>query len=328
MTNLEQDLLDLRQVSVAVENYICSQSYLLKYGQDEISIELLLRDSYELVLDELKELGIIFWDTENSILEDWYTARCIYHARSLFDQLKLTRLVHQNRTIIPVLETIVTSDEGDDSNIILVLDALHFTFSDDADISFCIRHMDRIISDEQFDAHVLAILNQVKNTPLSTIDNLATVTAYLKRIDDGRIAAAQAVEKLKPLLQDTDTSQLDKWVAVYDLDKIAANDINIYAIVDNEDGPDLPDELRVLAKRYMDAHHQRTPHHIEYWLAHNKLPDYPALTILVAHHWMPDKSQSDFNRDVDAMVETGQAVLGEIATAFIRRCQQLLYPAS
>ena len=99
----------------------------------------------------------------------------------------------------------------------------------------------------------------------------------------------------------------------YDLDKISVDQVKFYALFDTEE--DLPEVVKSLGKIYMDAHHRRVKHHIEYWETREDIrPREEDLAMLVAHHYDTPFNDRDFRSKVNDMVATGYFTDTEKAT--------------
>lgn len=351
MEQLQRDLLNLRDISTQVENYLVGEQYLSNYGPIGTTTDNILGDCYGIVMEELQQMGIVFWDTENSILADWWIARIVYHLRYLFDKNNFFRLLDRHRLVIPAIETIVTSAEGDDSNLLLILETLYHIFPENEHIYHCFTYSDYVISNTEFDQHVLAILDRLKRSPELTIDDPQLVKDYILKISAGREQAAKAIATLKPYLASASTGspvldsvfarltdnlreaiqigfdwdQINRWVTSYDLDKIRPSEIQIFTLVDRDN---VRPELEKLATEYMDMHHKRSPHHVEYWLYRITDCEVPkeAILLLVAHHYEDTKSWTKFKADIDTMLTTGQPVFTNQDLELIDKCCTWLYP--
>lgn len=319
-----QDILNLRCVSPQIEEYVCSEIYVSKYGQDQLKDADILLDCYEIAKEELEHLGIIFWDKENNVLTDLYTARCIYHFRKLFDSVNLIRLLKQNKEILPNLEMIVNSDENPESNIHLVLETLDNLFKDHPDIIRCLDNQERVISTDLFNRHINAIIASTRKVLEVTIgDNVIEITNYLKKINTGRINAEEAVKKIlsTPDIKnlELDYGYIGNLVSNYDLDKTQPNVIVYYTNFDKENIEEIDLSLRVLAKKYMDIHHNNVSHHIEYWLHHpDKHMTREDIVLLVAHHYEPELSTNDFLKKITDMIYQGRKILTDDNIKYIK----------
>jgi len=305
-----QDILNLRFISDAAETYVCDQEYVSKYGQDTVKEEDLLFDLYEIIKNELVDLGIVYWDTQYNPLEDWYQARSLYYLRKVFDEDVLLILLKQNDSVIPGIETIISSDESDESDIHLVLELLNNTFIDHPDILMCMEFQDKIISTDRFTEHLKAIIYTHKHLATTTIDDPEIVLPYIKQIELGRVRVKEAVERILLNLDETgkimttditncgrssiDMELLDTLLRNYDLDKLQPNEIGYYAVLDRPD--ENIDKVQLEFKqKYMDIHHNRSPHHIEYWKSHGILNlTNTNILMLMAHIYNPYLNGDEF----------------------------------
>lgn len=315
MDEVTQDILNLRALSSRTEDYVCNQLYVSKYGQDEVKDSDILLDCYELIIEELEDLGIKFWDTQNSMLGDWFSARFIYYFRKVFDEETLTTLMLQNKSILPQIEAIINSDEADDSNIHLVLEVLDSTFKDHPDIVMCIDRQDTVISTSRFNDHLASIIHTVNHLAQPTIDDVSVVANYIKQIQLGRNLVKVAVDKLlkcPEVLEGSvviDNPMLTQLIEMYDMDKVQPTEIIYYANLDIPDDK-LDPAFKNIKQQYMDKHHTRSPHHIEYWVTHtDKQLTATYLLVLVAHHYTTYINPPEFVEALSTMKKTGAPIL-------------------
>ncbi len=234
-------------------------------------------------------------------------------------------LLKQNKNILPHLEMIINNEEETDSNIHLVLEVLNDTFKDHPDIINCINFQSNVISNERFNAHVKAIIKTVEAMVTITINDIAKITKYIQKINDGR---KYVIDGVALALNNYDQTIINKYrlnldyinnlLQNYDLDKTQPNEIEYYANFDKEDENEIDKSLRAMAKLYMDAHHRRIPHHIEYWLSNeNHVLNNSAIVLLVAHHYEPDKPKTKFLDDIANMISVGEVLLTKEFIDFI-----------
>lgn len=324
---IAQDILNLRFLSDTAETYICNQEYVSQYGQDDVKEEDILFELYGIIKKELLDLGIVYWDTQYDPLEDWYQARSLYYFRKVFDEDVLLQLFKQNDSVIPGIETIIHSEESDDSDIHLILELLNGVFVDHPDISMCMEFQDRVISTSRFVDHLKATIHTHKHMATVTIDDPETILPYIKQIELGRVRVKEAIERILLNLDETgkilttdisncgrssiDMVMLDTLIRGYDLDKIQPNEISYYAVLDKPD-EDVDKAQLPFKQKYMDIHHTRSPHHIEYWKANGTLNLTNAhILMLVAHLYNPYANSEEFITDFATLGKAAKSIFTE-----------------
>lgn len=324
VSTISQDILNLRILSTRADNYVSNQEYVSKYGPDDFTEENILKDLYQMVLEELEDLGIYFWDKQYDPLEDWYQARSIYYFRKVFDEDVLLQLFSQNDSVVTGIESIIYSDESDESDVHLILELLNGTFIDHPDISMCVEFQDRVASTKRLTDHLKAVIYTHKHLATLTITDPEKIMPYIKQIELGRKLAKEGVDRILSNLDETgkilhsniescgrstiDMGIVNQLLSAYDLDKIQPTEIEYYASLDLPDDQ-LDKSLKSLKQKYMDIHHKRSPHHIEYWLEHGtKMLTHAHMILLVAHLYTTYIRSDEFIEEYCKVVKMARTI--------------------
>lgn len=304
-----QEILDLRSISPATEDYLVNQVYLSNYGPDDYTYKLILTDCYALAIQELTQLGIYLDD--DSLFEDFYSMKYIYYFRKVFDGEYLSKLMNKYPELKQHVESALSAQEDEDI-LQVVIELIHNYSSVPVEISKLIDMVDRCHSNDKFNEHLLSVLEE-NGVPKATITDMDKVMMYIEKISLGRDNFTTAIKLIYSKMSHLDDRYLKHHIDNYDLDKISVDQVKFYALFDTEE--DLPEVVKSLGKIYMDAHHKRVKHHIEYWETREDIrPREEDLAMLVAHHYDTPFNDRDFRSKVNDMVATGYFTDTERAT--------------
>jgi len=294
-----QEILDLRSVSPATEDYIVNQVYLSNYGPDDYTYKLILTDCYALAVQELAQLGIFLED--DNLFEDLYSMKYIFYFRKVFDGEYLGKLFKSNEELRRHIESAVSAEEDEDL-LTVVIELIHNYSQVPVEIDRVVNMADRCHSNDSFLDHLKAVLED-SDSPATNITDIDNVMVYIDKIAKGRDNFSVAMDRIYQKMVHLDGKYMKYHVDNYDLDKISVDQVKFYALFDTEN--ELPDVVKSLGVRYMDAHHKRVKHHIEYWLNRENIrPRDEDLAMLVAHHYDPPFDDRDLKSKVNEMVES------------------------
>ena len=317
---IDNDIVDLCRLSSTVNTYISTQSYLSKYGPEGTSDANILIECYVLIEEELKELGIYLDDDD--IYDDFWSLKSLYAVRQLFDSETLSFYCSRDKEL---KEALIHCANTSNDLFNDCLDLLLERYDNDSLVTMAEELWMRCHSDRSLTDHILAVCED-KYPPCTLVDAVG-VKSYLDFIIKGRVDVAEAIKRAIHVFPWLNDEHMKKLVDDYDMDKINTDTIAMYTLFDKEDEP-LPIPLEAMGKRWMDAHHMRIPHHIEYWLAHPQMhATYQDLAILVGHHWHPETADKDFLAAVEKLIDQGASVLTEDDITMIHSLSQAMLRA-
>lgn len=294
-----QEIMDLRSVSPATEDYLVNQVYLSNYGPDDYTYRLILTDCYALAIQELAQLGIYLDD--DSLFEDLYSMKYIYYFRKVFDGEYLSSLFRRNEELRRHIESAISAEEDEDL-LTVVIELIHNYSQVPVEIDRVVTMTDRCHSSDGFLDHLKAVLSD-SDVPVSSFTDFDKVMAYIQKILVGRENFSVAMDRIYQKMVHLDSKYMKQHINNYDLDKISFDQVKFYALFDTED--ELPDVVKSLGMRYMDAHHKRVKHHIEYWLNRENIrPRDEDLAMLVAHHYDVPFNDRDLKSKVNEMIDS------------------------
>ena len=311
----------LRDISDTVDDYLGRELYKDDFNFDgELLDDYYPKDilglCYRIILTELRERGVSFTVDDDDLTEDIYTCGYVYLVRKFADREYFINLVRATETLDEV-EAYVNTDELKPNlleDLVNIINNKIHTY-ELGEMSYI---LDRTYTNDVYLQFVKDCLAAARESPNSdnALKDIDATTEYVAHINLLRKMAKQysylIINKLH--LDDyIDVSRINKLLRDYDRDKLDSDVIDTYAKIDTEE--DLPLDLNILRKRYMDKHHKNSPHHKEYWLDPDNLmrPQFTIsdLVVLMAHHVEPDITQEKF---IEEAGETITSLSGTILT--------------
>lgn len=313
---IPQHFVNLREISDAVEDYISRQTYVLEYGQDDYTADNILNTCYEIIYEELNEYGLV---VDTDWRNDRFTCGYIYLLRKFIDDLpNLIRPVKSD--IENYLNSSETEDELND-----IYEYIQPT-GDYKELPYILSST--YVTDNKFLDYVKSIIANLNDelTPVK-IPSIDKAKEYIVKTGKLRELATKYSRILISNLPEltVDTNIVDKMLRDYDTDKISPDLISIYSKVDTDN---VPEYLSDLKDKYMQEHHERAAHHIEYYTDPKKSPlpliTTEALILMVAHHVEIDTTKSEFAESVEDMIAKGRSVLRDDHISLIRKMKDII----
>lgn len=308
---IDEDIESLCDVSEECADYMDRELYLADFGT-EVDIKTILDRLYTILEDELEDLGVIIID--DNLYQDWFLRRRLISLRKVLDSENLNRLLttHVDKDLKDTLLSIIsTSRPG--RLLEAIITKLIDIVPQDHDLEMAGEMIYYHVScNERLYDHVKAVLNNVPDTikMLKSIDEKA-VSEYLRHIERDRRNIKQFIDTVRPLIvtkgYTLDEAFLKSVIDSYDLDKTTSDNIAIYAQVDKDEvHPSLID----IQKQYMDAHHGRSPHHVEYYKErHLTVSNISQMMVLVGHHFDPEINHDEFTTKVRDMMDNNTDII-------------------
>ena len=307
---LDQHFATLRAFSEKVDDYISTELYKYDFDEDETyTAKDVLGGCYNFILTDLKEIGVYVDMGENDLLQDIFTCGYLYLVAKFLREDNFKSLLKSTNITAKVISFV--DEVGNDNNafgalVDLVLEA---TQTKNLEITELPYISGMIYNDDKFPTYLKQVLKAMDEEDELTIPeyDIGAVTAYLTRINISRQRVRNLALDVANSLPDMgiDLAKLNKLIRDYDYDKITPDVVSIYARIDNGEEP-ANENLAKFKREQLDAHHLRSPHHIEYWLQgidHNFTTD--NLIMLVCHHAEPGVDATQFINKVKEMLAKG-----------------------
>lgn len=183
MLNPREYLLDLKEVSFRVNEYLEGEYYRHVYPNDVIlSDQDLLNLSIPLLVADLKDLGIVIDLTEADYLYNWEYSEAIIALRKYLDKDNLHTVFSINSARVPEVESIFEILNHDTSS--LIFDFLLYLMENnlgDSKLLHAISYLDNEFhSTELFKSHVLAVCKDItKKGIFLSEEDVKAYTSYM-----------------------------------------------------------------------------------------------------------------------------------------------------
>lgn len=263
----EQELVErAKRVSPDINDYFEEQRYKLftdEVQQEEITDRYLVNVAIELLIAELKDMGIESDLTSSDILEDKLQLDAIFALRTKFDQQALhTMLTHLSEKTFSDFMAAYES-VGLPEDLLLELGPWFADlFPSDDNWSVIGRCIETWYSTQTFANHLGTIIALMKTddttTSVVTDDNVDAIKAFL---DDMRIRQERLLDLVTFVCRvypDLSRAILDEKIASYDHQKLDGDNLPLFALYFQQKPKEEPD--------FLVHHHETVDHHVEYWL--------------------------------------------------------------
>lgn len=306
---LDQHFASLRAMYETIDDYIDTGLYKYDFDEEETyTAKDVLGACYNIVLTNLKEIGLYFNTNEDELLQDIFTCGYVYLVAKFISRDNLKSLF-KTADLSAKVSSLIDAKSDDKYLFPALVDlVLEFTQTRNLELTELPYISGTIYNDEKFIAYLKDILTEIENddsVPDISEQDLSAVTSYLAKINAGRQRVKAIALAVADKLVDygVNLTKLNKLIKDYDYDKIAPDAIDIYAHADTEE--EAPSkEIAEYNKKQLDAHHLRSPHHIEHWLS-GIGTDFTIddLIMLVCHHAEPGVGVDEFISKVKEMVQ-------------------------
>ena len=330
--DLPKHFTSLRDISPTVDDYLARELYKADFTEDgEIidpySAKDLLGICYSIILDELRAIGVYFSVDLDTLVQDIYTCGYVYLIRKFVDRPYFAKLLQATETKEAVAKYLDTDDQKinllEDLVNIINIKAHDYELSE---ISYIVQ---QTYTSQVFTDYIKSILASMEDPNAIIVNDVSAEERYTKHIATLRHLAYRYTHTAIDLLNlhgQVDMQKVNKLLRDYDRDKILPDTISMYALIDKDD---VPVSLYATKKKYMDIHHQNSPHHAEYWLTDNPTKQrftLDNLILLVVHHIEPDTSPEEFKEEVDKMLSQLSSVLSDQYKQIANRIVEVLQP--
>lgn len=195
----------LQQNNAHVAEYISSHGYLV--GVEEslgITVESILNDSINIVLEDLESIGIVLED--NELLGNFYNFELISDLERLFQPSQLFELCDTNNQFIEQIESIITDDVIADNEVLFMFfEKLSLLFPDNERF----KELNDIISyfscNAKLSSYLIKVLEIIKREILKEDINITERLTYFNYVKS-------MIDDLKELLYSNYYKNLDYFV--------------------------------------------------------------------------------------------------------------------
>lgn len=306
-----EQLEDLRQVSANISDYLERRLYLDQFGEEaDVQPIDILQQCYSILLLDLKDLGIDFSLEQEDILGDWFTAKHLYHIAKLVSVEFLAEVLNTEELLNKV-ESLLNKDED-----IEIFESFYSVLQVAYPNTYDIQVLDYIVpfvtTNETFITYLENTLIELRSGDVSLgIPDPTKARLYIDKVQRDRKLVKELVEEVLPYLENIEIDQelLNLRINTYDLDKLRGDNLKIYSAIDLED--QVPEFLQKYKFKMMTLHHQRSPHHVEYWIHNNKQPTNTDVVMLVIHHYDSVAQRNEPEQAVKSMVENNSQLFTE-----------------
>jgi hypothetical protein len=331
--SIDQHFVSLRNVSDNVDDYLGRELYkedLLvdKDCGDTFSPRDILSACYGIVLEELKDFGIMFNIPDDDILADMVTCGYVYLIRKLVSPRELSDYISS----LQLTDTVYTYITSDETNMTVFRDLVElFTaHTNNPEIQELLYMTESVYNNKEFISYIKNIVDNIQNNKYAdVIPDVNLVTKYIKQVQMNRKLIEEYALSVASHYEDTYTINYDllhKLIKEYDYDKLSPEEIRYYAIVDTEDEINprwIPTKTRLL-----DAHHLRISHHIEFWLSTDNGPkpnfSIEYLIMLMVHFVEPGVDADEYREKADDMLSAAATFLGEEYLSLSRQMEKFI----
>lgn len=282
----QYQLLELRTISSTVAEYLARELYKDDLGPYDYTIEGILNECYSILFEELQLTGIVFTMDFSEIISDRYTANNLIKLKRLLTVDTLNQVIqgYKSDQTLDELDTLVNNAEDEQAVLLSVVDYL-YEITKDVEWNELSNFIVIACKNNKVFIDTMNILLAgcgSAKVPMEALDRMA---AYVQKVEAHRQQVKANVDHILDndysIAERVDRNKLAELIENYDYDKITAENLPMYSLIDQED---VPEYLQDLKDTYMSAHHKKTKHHIEYWSVHDdEEPTVEDIIMLVAH---------------------------------------------
>lgn len=322
---------DLREVCPVVNDYLDRELFKDEYGADNYTVNDILTTCYVLAIDDLTNYGVKFHVGIEDLIEDFYTAKGIYYLLKFLQPTELMKLL-SSIEMVEHIETII--DEPDNFAIELIFSYIYERYPDDFTLQRVDEMMPMLYCDpDQIKVYFTNICDTIRNGDhLVNIPNITKVKTYIENTRNKRFMISNLTMSVcgMPSIQGTlDMTLISHLLRTYDLDKVSPDEVNIYSSVDTKD---CPEALKMLQAKMMEAHHKRSPHHIEHWElqteAKETLERCPEYIILIVVSLIEiETTPQEFRQKVSDLLQKYAFCFTPKTVTLIEQIRDYLHPA-
>lgn len=269
MPNLtpEQDIIEkAKALSPAISDYFEEQQYKRftdEVQQEEVTDRYLLGVAIELLIGELKDIGIESDYTADDIIEDPLQLQTLFALRSKFDQASLYEtLSHLSEKTLSDFRNAYESIELPEDLLLELGPWFSEVFPSDEQWLAIKSSIETWYSTSAFATHLSGILSMLRDVDLTpapvTDDNVAVVSRFLEMMRIRQEKLLDLVLRLSKLFPEISLDILRHKISTYDHQKLDGDNLPLFATYNEHPVEPEPD--------YVVHHHHTVDHHVEYWV--------------------------------------------------------------
>jgi len=264
----EQEVVDrARQLSSDINEYFEEQKYKLftdEYQMEEISDRYLMNVAIELVISELKDMGIESDLTVDDIIEDHSQLETLFALRTKFDSDNLYQLLQALSTkSFAEFQSVYESIELPEDLLLELAPWLADKFQSDPQWSLIFYAPNQWYSTNYFGEHLTGVMTMLLdkadlNRAVVDDSNIESVNRFLKLMEIRANKVRAWVDVLFTKIEGLDKAKLDDYIENYDIQKLNNDQLPLFAAY-NDLKPEKEPEFLI-------QHHLSVNHHVEYWV--------------------------------------------------------------
>lgn len=275
-----------RALSPGIDAYFSEERYREELDpEDEITPQYLVDAAISLVMDKLRDIGIISNFSVGEILDNAFDMEVMFYLASKFDANNYYNLLScfddkEMSEYTAMLENISYPEDY----LFDLSDYFNQLFPLDVGWEYISRSTDRWGSTMDFVTHIANIQLKIEvnrdsvKAPVGDTD-VAIVKRFIEVMDERdkkvKIYVDYLLEKYGKYLN---ADKLRNMVRKYDREKLESDKILLFAKWNA-----LPEEekLRIGTPTFLNNHHLHTNHHIEYWETHKGIDLTPEIAVMI-----------------------------------------------
>ena len=263
----EQEIVDrARRLSADINEYFEEQKYKKftdEYQQEEITDRYLLNVAIELLISELKDMGIESDLSADDIIEDHTQLETLFALRTKFDKRYLTEtLQHFSFKTFAEFQMVYEGIELPEDLFLELGPWFSSIFPSDPMWTLVSYATNTWYSTEYFGDHLSEIMTTLldkcdTNHAIVTDGNIDSVARFLKVME---IRASQLRVYVRKLVAEynLDADKLDYYIDTYDQQKLNNESLPLFAAYNDLHPAEEPE--------FVKQHHLNVNHHVEYWV--------------------------------------------------------------
>ena len=263
----EQEVIErAKQLSSDINDYFNEEKYKQftdEYQKEEITDRYLLNVAIELLITELKDIGIESDLTADDIIEDHNQLETLFALRTKFDRRNFVQMLkafsHQTYSeFVSVYESIELPED-----LLLELGPwLASMFPSDPAWQYILYSPNSWYSTEYFGDHLSEIMNLMidkidPNRAIVTDGNIESVARFLK-VMEHRAEVLKVYARKLIADYNLDEAKLNYYIDTYDQQKLNDEALPLFAAYNDLHPSEEPE--------FVKHHHLTVNHHVEYWV--------------------------------------------------------------
>lgn len=262
----EMDIVErAKAISPDISDYFEEQRYKKftdEVQQEEITDRYLLNVAIELLLGELKDIGIESDHTADDIIEDPHLLKTMFALRTKFDQSTLHQtLSHLSEKTLSEFRGVYEAIELPEDLLLELGPWFARTFPSDENWLAVESSIETWYSTRAFANHlttVLSVLSTDDPSPTPVTDDVVdAVSVFLKKMQIRQEKILDLATEIVKLFPEVNMDLLRMKIEKYDIQKLDGDNLRKFATYVEDGSLEEPD--------FVVHHHRTVDHHVEYW---------------------------------------------------------------